>query len=107
MEMMPPGTSTAGDVALHLRSVSAGYGDRVVLRALSLAVRPGEMIALLGRNGAGKSTLIRLLSGILAPLNGEILLYGSPLAGQSRREIARRIAVVPQELQVPFAFSVR
>lgn len=105
--MMHPAAATSGDAVLSLHGVSAGYANRTVLRALSLALQVGEMVALLGRNGAGKSTLIRLMSGVLAPWQGEVQLRGAPLAGQSRRRIARHIAVVPQELQIPFAFSVR
>jgi ATP-binding cassette subfamily F protein 3 len=58
------------ETLLELRDAVAGYGDKPVLGAVSLAIRPGERIALLGRNGAGKSTLIKLLAGALAPLDG-------------------------------------
>ena len=65
------------------------------------------MVALLGRNGCGKSTLIRCLGGALTPRGGAVSLLGEPLAGRSRGEVARTLAVVSQELSVPFAFSVR
>jgi iron complex transport system ATP-binding protein len=105
--MMHSPEASSGNCVLSLHGVSAGYGVRTILHALSLGVHRGEMVALLGRNGAGKSTLIRLLSGVLTPGQGEVRLCGMPLAGRSRRQIARHIAVVPQELQIPFAFSVR
>ena len=57
---------------LALDEVSVGYGARRVLESVKLAVMPGDRIALLGANGAGKSTLIKLLSGVLAPMSGEI-----------------------------------
>ena len=93
--------------ALATERVSFAYAGREVLREVSLELRPGEMTALLGRNGAGKSTLLRLLSGALTPTRGTVTLQGRPLATLPRKEVARRLAVVPQELHVPFAFSVR
>jgi iron complex transport system ATP-binding protein len=63
------------------------------------------MVALLGRNGCGKSTLLRCLAGALPAQQGHIWLCGAPLAGLARRAVSRRLAVVAQELLVPFAFS--
>lgn len=80
--------------------------ERTILRAVSLAVRPGTVVGLLGPNGCGKTTLLRLLSGMLIPNEGEVLLAGRPIAVLNRREIARRIAVVPQETHATFDFSV-
>jgi len=57
---------------LKMEKVSAGYGDRIILKAIKLNLVPGSRIGLLGRNGAGKSTLIKMLAGELAPLSGEI-----------------------------------
>lgn len=59
---------------LKMEHVSAGYGDKVVLKSIKLNLVPGSRIGLLGRNGAGKSTLIKLLADELAPLNGEVAL---------------------------------
>ncbi len=94
-------------VALSAASLSCGYGDRAVLAGIDIAVAPGEMVALLGRNGCGKSTLIRCLGGALAPIKGAVSLFGEPLTSRPRREVARTLAVLPQDLVVPFAFSVR
>ena len=57
---------------LRMDKVSAGYGDKVILKSIKLNLVPGSRIGLLGRNGAGKSTLIKLLAGTLEPLSGEI-----------------------------------
>jgi len=92
---------------LAAEGLACGYGTVAVLRGVDLAVAPGEMVALLGRNGCGKSTLLRTLGGALPPLSGRIWLGGQPLEGLGRREAARILAVVSQDLQVPFAFSVR
>ncbi|MDB5059187.1 MAG: transporter [Chloroflexi bacterium] len=84
-----------------------GYGTTIVLREIDLALRRGEMVALLGRNGCGKSTLIRCLGGALAPSAGSVTIDGTQVARHDRRALARRLAVVAQELRGPFAFSVR
>lgn len=60
----------------ELRGVHAGYGKTRVLRGVDLAVRPGEITALVGDNGAGKSTVARLLAGLMAPEKGEVLVQG-------------------------------
>lgn len=64
------------------------------------------MVGLLGPNGSGKTTLIKIASGILRPKEGEIIIDGTSLVRMNRRSIARRLAVVPQEFNVPFAFTV-
>jgi iron complex transport system ATP-binding protein len=79
---------------------------RTVLREVSFAVRHGAVVGLLGPNGCGKTTLLRLLSGMLVPNDGQVLLAGRPIAALNRREIARRIALVPQETHATFDFSV-
>jgi iron complex transport system ATP-binding protein len=78
-----------------------------VLHAIDLCVQPGEVVSVLGPNGAGKTTLARVLSGVLRPDRGSVLIGGRPVASLSRREIARRLAVVPQEGRVPFPYQVR
>jgi cobalamin transport system ATP-binding protein len=93
--------------ALELHRVTAGYGGEPVLRALDLSVALGEMVALLGPNGAGKSTLLKVASGVLAPQGGQVTIAGVPLAKLRRGEVARRVAVVPQEFAVQFAYTVR
>jgi iron complex transport system ATP-binding protein len=91
---------------LALRGVSAGYGERTVLRAVDLAVDAGEWLAIIGPNGAGKSTLLRLMTGVLRPTSGEVTVDGRTLATLDREEIARRIAVVPQPSSLPFSATV-
>lgn len=65
------------------------------------------MTAIVGPNGAGKSTLLRALAGLLRPRSGSVTLDGADIGALSRREIARRIAVVPQALETLFPFTVR
>ncbi len=91
---------------LALRGVSAGYGARTVLHDVDLDIAAGEWVAIVGPNGAGKSTLLRLITGLLAPTRGDILVEGRSLARMDREEVARRIAVVPQPSSLPFSASV-
>jgi iron complex transport system ATP-binding protein len=87
-------------------NLSFSYGSQLLLSGLQIRVACGEMIGLLGPNGSGKTTLVKLLAGVLHPQQGRILLEGRDLAAWERRAVARRVAVVPQEMQVPFAFTV-
>ena len=92
---------------LRFEALSFGYDGQLLFADASLAVATGEMVALLGPNGTGKTTLLRLATGALQPQRGRVLLDERDLRAWSRREIARRIAVVPQEFSTPFAFTVR
>jgi iron complex transport system ATP-binding protein len=76
------------------------------LRDVSLDVARGSIVGLLGPNGSGKTTLLRVLAGILPPLTGQVLVDDRPIERLTRRELARRIAVVPQETHSTFDFSV-
>jgi iron complex transport system ATP-binding protein len=81
---------------LEARDVSFSYRSPVV-RNLTLGLKPGSVTGIIGPNGSGKTTVLRLLSGILQPASGTVLLNGTtPLAALSRKEIARCIAMVPQ-----------
>ncbi len=94
---------------LSLRDVSFGYGStrdvRPVLSQVSLDIERGSVVGLLGPNGSGKTTLLRIMSGVLAPRPGAVLLDGQALAAMARRDIARRIAVVAQETRSTFDFT--
>ncbi|WP_243362013.1 ABC transporter ATP-binding protein [Fundidesulfovibrio terrae] len=78
-----------------------------VLDGVDLALNPGELLAVVGPNGAGKTTLLRCLAGVLEPSTGEVRLDGRPLAGLSRREVARAVAYSPQQSEERFGFTVR
>jgi iron complex transport system ATP-binding protein len=92
---------------LHADAVTAGYGERAVLHACTLPIARGEVVAIVGPNGAGKSTLLRALAGLLRPSSGSVRLDGVDIATLGRRELARRIAVVPQIFDTLFPFTVR
>ena len=86
---------------LEARNLSAGYPGRAVLAGVSLAARPGRVLALLGPNGCGKSTLLRTLAGLLPPRGGEVLLDGRPLGDYAPRQAAQKIACLPQSRAAP------
>src|SRR5258705_13366387 len=81
------------------------HGSPRVLDGVSLSVPRGSIVGLIGPNGSGKTTLIRLLSGTLKPTTGAVALDGVPLSTLSRRDLARHVAVVPQDTHVTFDFS--
>jgi iron complex transport system ATP-binding protein len=93
--------------ALTVDNVSFSY-DRTapILRNVSFTVQKGEFLSLAGPNGAGKSTMLRILDRILLPQQGRILLEGRSLHKFSRSELARRIALVPQDSGLHFPFTV-
>ncbi len=91
---------------LEVQNISINYGVCAVVQNVSLALRPGKIIALLGANGAGKTTLLKSLNGSLPVAAGRVLLDEKDLSGFSRREIARRIAVIAQETETKFPVSV-
>ncbi|GAA2285106.1 ABC transporter ATP-binding protein [Streptomyces ruber] len=92
---------------LRAERVSRSADGRLVLDGVSLAPAPGSTVGLLGPNGSGKSTLLRLLAGVLAPASGVVTLDGDPLAGLSRRDVARRLAVVEQQADTQVDLTVR
>jgi len=87
---------------LEARGLGASYGTTRALDGLDAKIRRGELVALLGENGSGKSTFLKVLARIVAPGAGEVLLDGRPLAAVGRRESARRIAYLPQSLDLVF-----
>jgi branched-chain amino acid transport system ATP-binding protein len=82
---------------LELRNISAGYGTGRVLENVNLVVPDGAVVALLGPNGAGKTTLLKVMSGLLRPMSGRVLLDGEDVTGASPFELARSgICHVPE-----------
>ncbi len=95
------------DLLWQLEHVSFARNRRPVLDAVSLKIRPGKWCGILGPNGSGKTTLLDLLCGLLEPNSGALAYRGQPLRQWSRRQLARRVALVPQDFALRFAFSVR
>jgi iron complex transport system ATP-binding protein len=92
---------------LSARGLSFGYAGRDVFRDVTFSLAAGELVALCGPNGAGKSTLLRLLLGLHVPSAGTVELEGAPLPSLGRREIARRLALLPQESPAELPLTAR
>ena len=86
---------------IQLKNLRAGYPGRPVLEDVTLEFRPGEVLAVLGPNGCGKSTLLRTANGLLPKTGGEVLVDGVPLEGLSAKEVAQKVAYLPQSRSVP------
>jgi iron complex transport system ATP-binding protein len=95
-----------GPEGLRVEAVAAGYGRRDAVREVTVGVRPGEVVGVIGPNGSGKTTLVRVASRTLRPRTGTVLAAGRDLYGIPAREAARLVAVVPQELAPTFGFTV-
>jgi iron complex transport system ATP-binding protein len=91
---------------LKIEGLSVSYGSRRVLRSVSLEVRSGEVLALIGPNGAGKSTLVRAVSGVIPAEGGKVRTNGDDLLALAPMQRARALAVVPQAVSLPPAFTV-
>jgi len=91
---------------IDLAGVSASLGGVSVLEGVDLGVERGEFVGLIGPNGAGKTTLLRTINGVVDPEAGSVLIDGDPARTLSARERSRRVATVPQDTHVGFAFTV-
>jgi branched-chain amino acid transport system ATP-binding protein len=93
---------------LRIRNLDVAYGSVTVLRRVSLHVRPGEIVAIVGANGAGKTTLLKSVTGLVRPRAGEIALGGRDIVRTStERTVAMGCSLVPEGRQVFDTMSVR
>ena len=82
---------------LELRGIRAAYGKVEVLHGIDLVVPGGSIVAILGPNGAGMSTILRVMSGLLRPTDGSLLLEGHDVNGVTAEQLARiRVSLVPE-----------
>lgn len=94
-------------MTLEVKGLSYKYGKHMVLDGIDLPIIEGEVIGILGPNGCGKTTLLKNLNKNLSPDGGCVLLDGTDLEELSKREIATKVAVVPQTNEIRFAFTVK
>ena len=92
---------------LEARDVAVQRGGFQILKSVSWKLASGELQAVVGPNGSGKSTLLRAMSGIWPISEGSVTVDGQPLGRLPRRDLSRRIAFVPQETRMDFAFTVQ
>ncbi|MBS4223468.1 ATP-binding cassette domain-containing protein [Lederbergia citrea] len=92
---------------LHVKNLSGGYNGYSVLNNVSFSVERGELFGILGPNGSGKTTLLKMISGLLLPEQGEVLVKSRPLQSYHSKELAKIIAVLPQVSSEVFAYTVK
>jgi iron complex transport system ATP-binding protein len=92
---------------LRTRALTVGYGEEPVVRDLDLTVADGRVTTIVGPNGCGKSTLLRTMARLLKPSSGTVLLDGEPVHDIATREVARRMALLPQSPIAPDGLLVR
>jgi iron complex transport system ATP-binding protein len=92
---------------IQARQLDIGYGATPVIQGLSFTPPAGQVTALIGPNGCGKSTLLKTFARILKPAKGELTLDGQAYASLSARDLARKVAFLPQVLPIPEGVSVR
>jgi energy-coupling factor transport system ATP-binding protein len=96
---VPPSTDAPAinEPIVEAQQVVARYGDAAAVRGVDFALRPGEIVAVMGRNGAGKTTLLKLLVGLVRPAAGRVLVQGRDSAGMDVAAICRTVGYLPQD----------
>ncbi|WP_308188273.1 ABC transporter ATP-binding protein [Nocardioides sp. R-C-SC26] len=108
-----PATMTTSDMStpsvsrLRAERVTVGYGEKPVVSDLSLAIRDGAVTTIIGPNGCGKSTMLRTMARLLKPTEGQVMLDDEPITSVATRDIARRLALLPQTPVAPEGLRVR
>jgi iron complex transport system ATP-binding protein len=92
---------------LRVEGVNFDFQGHRVLRQATFELEEGSCSAMIGTNGSGKTTLLRVAAGVLRPASGSVHLRGRPMGTLPLKEIARTIALVPQQMELPFDFTVQ
>ncbi|WP_368497781.1 ABC transporter ATP-binding protein [Herbiconiux sp. A18JL235] len=102
-----PARAATAPPALEARGITLSYERAPIFEGLDLSIAQGEVTTLIGANGSGKSTLLKAFGRLLAPTSGSVHLEGAPMRTRSARDVARRLAILPQKPLTPSATSVR
>lgn len=92
---------------LEIKGITGGYGEKNIVNDVSFTVNKGSILGILGPNGSGKSTLMKLISGVLPAAGGEVRIDGKSMTDFTAKELARKMAVLPQLHAHAFAHTVR
>lgn len=92
---------------LEVKNLTTGYGDTKIIENLNLTIPEGKVTALIGANGCGKSTLLKTICRIIRPMDGDVLLDGKSIGSYGSRELAKKVAILPQTPTAPGEITVR
>jgi len=92
---------------LEAQNLVGGYTTTPIIHGIDLALQQGEWLSLVGANGSGKSTLLKLLSRILQPQKGTVILDGKAIHSQPAQVVAQKLAILPQQQTIPAGLTVR
>lgn len=92
--------------AIAAEKLTLSYGDTIIIKEMDLVIPKGEISVFIGGNGCGKSTLLRSIARLLKPQAGAILLEGEAISGLSTKEVARKMAILPQSPSAPEGLTV-
>ncbi len=95
------------NIIYKAHNINFSYNGVKIIDDISLEIKEGEFLSLLGPNGAGKTTLIKILTGVIKDVDGEVFLYSKPLNYYRRREFARFVSFLPQNPELNIPFKVR
>jgi len=93
------------ETVLRLERLSVGYENKTVLQDVTVEIRPGELVGIVGCNGAGKSTLLKTIRGLLPKIGGEIYYFGKKLEEFREKDLARNVAYLQQNMDTTFAYT--
>lgn len=93
-------------IRLYTQELDVAYEDRVIVKGLNLSIPTGKITALVGSNGSGKSTILKSMARIMRPKGGQVLLDGKSIHQQTTKEVARQLAILPQNPTAPDGLTV-
>ncbi|MFJ7831320.1 ABC transporter ATP-binding protein [Peribacillus sp. NPDC097284] len=92
--------------AISTQSLALGYGDKLIINEMNIEIPHGKITVFIGANGCGKSTLLRSVARLLKPHSGSVLLEGKAISSMASKDIARKMAILPQAPQAPEGLTV-
>lgn len=94
------------NTAIETKNLTLSYGDSIIINELNLQIPKGEITVFIGGNGCGKSTLLRSIARLLKPKNGAVLLEGNAISKMSTKDVAKKMAILPQSPIAPEGLTV-
>jgi iron complex transport system ATP-binding protein len=92
---------------LDISNISLSFRDKLILNNISFSVSAGEFFVIIGPNGAGKTSLLKIISGLQKAQNGSVIIKGKNISDYTRRNLSKILAIVPQQIEVGFPFTVK